>query len=126
MKRESRGVSFFASRAGIAILGIFSLVLVFNSYRVYSIAKKTNAEHEVLTHEIQDREAQITELKSKIAALESGEGLELEARGRLNLQKPDEKVLIIVDDNNKKPNQAVAPENTSWFSRLKKWLGFGI
>lgn len=117
---------FYIYRAGLFVLGIFSLLLIINSYRVYSIAKKANAEHKVLQEEIQNRERQITELKSKITALESGEGLELEARGRLNLQKPDEKVLIVVDGSDEKQKQEAAPEDVSWLLRLKKWLGFGI
>ncbi|MEK7150719.1 MAG: septum formation initiator family protein [Patescibacteria group bacterium] len=126
MKRGDRGAVFYIYRAGLFVLGIFSLLLIINSYRVYSIAKKANAEHKVLQEEIQNRERQITELKSKITALESGEGLELEARGRLNLQKPDEKVLIVVDGSDEKQKQEAAPEDVSWLLRLKKWLGFGI
>ena len=126
MKRGDRGAMFYVYRAGLFVLGIFSLLLIINSYRVYSIAKKTNAEHKVLQEEMQNRERQIAELKSKITALESGEGLEIEARGRLNLQKPDEKVLIVVDGSDEKQKQEAAPESVSWLLRLKKWLGFGI
>jgi cell division protein FtsL len=108
-----------------AVLGLFSCVLVYNTYRVYSMSKQLAAERGDLAQQIKSREQEIADLQAKIKTLESGEGVELEARSRLNLQKPDEKVLIVVDGASAQKTVS-KPEQESWFTRLKKWLGFGI
>ncbi len=60
-------------------------------------------------------------IENRLRSLESSHGLDLEARGRFNLKKQGEEVVIFLDEEN--TNQ----KNTSVFNTLKfasilKWL----
>lgn len=125
LKRDREQTPFLYSPLVLGVLGLFSLVLVVNVYRVYMLSRAVAQEKQQLDATVQTSEAEINDLQNKIRLLESGEGLELEARSKLNLQKPDEKVLIVIEDD-KKNGAATSTDNESWFGRLKKWLGFGI
>lgn len=125
LKRDREQTPFLYSPLVLGVLGLFSLVLVVNVYRVYMLSRAVAQEKQQLDATVQTSEAEINDLQNKIRLLESGEGLELEARSKLNLQKPDEKVLIVIEDD-KKNGAATSTDKESWFGRLKKWLGFGI
>lgn len=78
-------------------------------------------ERQALQQKIDDREREIAELKNTLERLASGEGLELEARSRLNLQKPDERVLIITGEPENGSTKKGQASDTYW-ARVKKWF----
>lgn len=106
---------------------LFSLIVLtglvgFNTLRVYFISRSVKKDGEGLSAQIQSRQKDIETLKEKLNMLESGEGVELEARGRLNLQKSDEHVLIIVEKETATSSED--EESSGFWHRLKSWLPF--
>src|SRR3989344_712311 len=92
--------SLIASPIFAGALAVLFVVSAYQATHAYLNVKKIEKEKEELSRKIQERERGIKELEASLKSFESGEGLELEAKGRLNLQKPDERVLIIVGDKN--------------------------
>ncbi len=79
----------------------------------------------VLRRESQDTEKQIAELAKKkeeleayIAELESRQGVEREAKSRLNLKLPGEEVVVVVPEEEKK-EETTSP---AFWDRIKKFF----
>lgn len=101
-------------------LGLLAVLFVTNAIRIYLISKNFDKERVDLARQINERESAIRDLKDKTNMLQSGEGVELEARSRLNLQKQGEHVLIIVDkDTAAQPQQE---KKASLFDSIKHWF----
>lgn len=120
MERHRRNASILASRRLLVVLFVVVALVGYNAVRVYLNARAYDAERANLLKKIADREQSIQDLKDHINMLQSGEGMELEARARLNLQRPDEHVLIILDEKKDKNDQDQAPK--SWFENIKSWF----
>jgi cell division protein FtsB len=123
LKRRKGEKSFFHSPAITIFVGLFCLVMLLNVVRVYVIFRNVDAEERDLKNQIAEKEAHARDLQAKLKMLESGEGVELEARSRLNFQKPGERVLIIVNDKNKTVQTSTSTEQ-SILARIKKWFDF--
>lgn len=104
---------------------MFAVLMVSNTVRVYILARGAEAERKKVADELASRQREIGDLEAKLKSLETGEGVEFEARTRLNLQKPDEHVLIIVDDKNATSEKDVQKKD-SVLSRVKRWSGFNL
>ena len=103
--------------------GIILFVALFGAVRAYRYRQSALHEHETVIKQIDERKREVATLEEKLRHFESGEGLELEARSRLNLQRPDEKVLIILDDKTpQKEKEDIQRE--SIMKRIQTWLGF--
>ena len=91
----------------LVIIFVFCLIsLVRQTSKYFSIKKEING----LEKEIQTLEEKNSQISSSLDLSNSDFYRERQARLMFGLQKPDEKVAIIVLDAN---NQEVAPENTS-------------
>lgn len=123
MKRL-RTPSFFGARTPILLfLGALVAVTLYRTVSTYIIGRRTAEEKERLEEAVSEKEAAITQLRAKIEKIESGGGLEIEAKRRLNLQKPDEKVLVIVDDRGATTSENGEGKGGFW-KKLKGWFGF--
>lgn len=103
--------SKIVSTLGVVVLLAVSVSLGKEVYRKYQIQKEINAMQE----EIKKLEGDNTDLNKMIEYFKSDAFLESEARKKLNLQKPEEKVVIFTD---KVEKQTVTTETntTSQFS----------
>ena len=106
-------------------LALFAVLMVSNTVRVYILARGAEVERKDIADKLAGRELKIKDLEAKLKSLETGEGVEFEARTRLNLQKPDERVLIIVDDKNATA-EIDAQKKESILSWIKRWSGFNL
>ena len=127
--QNRKGVSFFSGLfflAGLAALVMIGVSLGKETYRKRQIQK----EIENLQTEIQKVNQENSDLDNLISYLSSQEFQEKEAREKLNLQKVDEKMIILRKDagsqkdekmNGDAMNIAISEDKTpNW----KKWLEF--
>ncbi len=97
-------------------LVMWSLWQVYTAFRA---SKTLGDEVSALERQIQAvRSARIV-LEQKSQGLLSPEGIDKEARGRFNLKKPGEEVVIFVDEAYHSKD---APSSLSWSASLKKFV----
>ncbi|MEK7649674.1 MAG: septum formation initiator family protein [Patescibacteria group bacterium] len=122
MQGRKRNQTSWLWRAGLVLALIFAVLSITRTVFVFFQARTAFRETTAVDESIAGRKQEITELEERIAKLKSGEGLEMEARGRLNLQKPDEHVVVIVEDDK---GQATTTDNTrrSWWKNMLGWVG---
>ncbi len=123
-KQHQRQISWLW-RIGVICALIFAILSVTRAVFVFFQARTAFRETAAIDDAIVRRKQEIIELKERIAKLQSGEGLEMEARGRLNLQKPNEEVLIIVDDE-KKSTTPTDASGRSWWRDMLAWIGIAL
>ncbi len=111
--------------AGLIFAFIFSALAVVRSVSVFLQARTAFRETASVDSAIAKREQEIIILEGQISKIKSGEGIEMEARGRLNLQKPDENVVIIIEDE-KKENVADDGADRPWWKNLLGWIGIAL
>ncbi len=119
---DLRRRSVLESTLVLALLGGFALFIAYGALRVFLLKQRFAGENAENQKNIEMKEKEIADLNEKIKKLKSGEGVELEARGRLNLQKPDEHVLIIGDTKNEK-SKPIETQTENFFDRVKQWFG---
>lgn len=112
-------------RVGVVCALIFATLSVTRAAFVFFQARTAFHETASVDDATAERKQEIHELEERIAKLQSGEGLEMEARGRLNLQKPNEEVLIIVDDD-KKQATSTDESRRSWWKNMLGWIGIAL
>jgi len=121
---DLRRRSAIESTLVLVLLGGAAVFIAYGALRVYILKQRFAGGEAETQAKIQAKEKEIAELRGEIQKLKSGEGIEFEARNRLNLQKPDERVLVIIDGEKKvTPSQEIPIEGL--FDRIKHWLGFG-
>jgi len=113
--RQTRGKKILSSSLAIfALLIVLGLIswAVFNSL---SQQKSVDFQAQKLEQEIQELEQQNVELASLIDYFASNEYIEKEAREKLNLAQPGEKVIIIQpsDETNETSNNSASKLKTS-------------
>jgi len=100
--------------------GLLILIIVAQASSAYLRSRTFRNQVANLKGESQQYETDIQELESRIAHLKTAEGVELEARDRLNMKKPGENVVVIIDENEK--NQSTEGDDTSWWKRVSTWF----
>ena len=110
--------SRFEMSWAVVVSGVLALIMFTHAVRSYIIERRELRNREASLEEIQKKEALRADLKEKLDKLQSGEGLEIEARSRLNLQRPDEHVLIVLDDKDKTASTTQKADASFW-ERLK-------
>ena len=118
---ENRWRAFFASRVVLAILLFFLLGMGMASFRALEAGWQAQAERK----EVKDRVRELTEKKealtSELEDLRSAEGVEREARQKLNFRKPGEEV-VIIQEVNSTPAENDAGTASFW-ETIKHWFG---
>ncbi len=116
--------SFFLSPIILGVVVVVFLVTAYQAWRSYVDTRAALQKKEEVSQKLIQREREIKDLESKIAAFESGEGLEMEAKGKLNLKKPDEHVVIIVPakDATSTASQSAA---TSFWQKIRDFFSIG-
>ncbi len=99
--------------AGIAVFFAYEAFMVI---RQAAMARQKLEEHDKKISALQEEKAR---LEAAIANLKTSEGIEREAKKRLNLKNPGEEVVVVVPDqkSSEEPDASV-----SWRQRLMDWL----
>lgn len=119
--RTSQSTSFLHRRPVQIVLSILALGMAWHTLRSYLLWRGALGEEENITRTIEERTKNIEDLEKKLESFKSGEGLELEARSRLNLKKPGEEVLIIVDSKARPATEASSTKENI-FLRVVHWF----
>lgn len=128
-EENKKGVTFFSGLfflAGLSVLVMIGISLGKEAYRKKQIQKEIDA----LQAQIQKTNRENGELSELIAYFSTQEFQEKEAREKLNLQKENEKMVVLRKENETQKNvetnrisdEAAAPENTG--PNWKNWLEF--
>lgn len=111
---EARFPKIFSSKFFLVVLVAILLMLGFSVSREWYRKHQLQLEYRSLQSEIDKLENKNGEIATLIEYLKNDEGLEKEARRRLNLKKPGESVVVIVppaSSGEKKSSDPVAEES---------------
>ncbi|KKU51095.1 MAG: hypothetical protein A3F26_03320 [Candidatus Ryanbacteria bacterium RIFCSPHIGHO2_12_FULL_47_12b] len=103
-------------------IGLVVLVLVASAVSAFLRSRTIRKQKDATSEEVAEYEEKIRDLENRIQHLETKEGTELEARERLNLQKPGERIIIIEDDTGAR--DASQKDNQAIWTRIRRWFGF--
>lgn len=122
-QQNHRVRAFFASRAGMTILFLFLVGMGIVSFRALEAGWEARAERAAVEERLEKLEEDKNMLIKELEDLNSQEGIEREARQKLNFRKPGEEVVIIVDseENGRAEEKA---ESFSLQGALKKVFNF--
>lgn len=112
--------AFFASRAVLSVLLLLFIGMGVISFRALEAGWEAKAERAAVKEHLRELEEKKGVLTTELEDLRSQEGIEREARQKLNLRKPGEEVVIIRDANSAPVESDTA--NASFWESLKKWL----
>ncbi len=110
-------------RAGIAILGIVTVLASVATWSVFQKERAASSEARAAEAENADLMARKAALTASLEALQTPRGTEAAIRERYPVVKPGEEVITLVDP---KPDTATATSSASegiWGS-IKNWLGW--
>ena len=82
----------------ILIVALLGLAVIVGIFRVFRTKLALNVEIKNLEEKIAEARASQKNYEQKLADLENPAGLDREARGRFNLKKPGEEVVIFLDE----------------------------
>lgn len=111
------------SKPLIIFLGILVAVMVWHALGTYWLRHLAQKEQAELEAAIAGKRDEIGELREKLNEIEVGEGLEIEAKKRLNLQKPGEGVIIIVEEGSKEVATSSQSGRQRLWNNILHWFG---
>ena len=115
---------FFASRFVLALLFLVVMGMGAATFRALEKGWQAEEQRKVMEANMQQLQHKKAELAEEVKNYSTGEGLEREAREKLNLHKPGEKIVVIL--NNDKPRQEQV-QTQSWVQQMwytiRSWLG---
>lgn len=113
--------AFFASRTVLTVLFLFLVGMGIVSFRALEAGWEVRTEHEAVEERLRSLEEKKQMLSSELEELRSEQGIEREAREKLNYRKPGEDVVIIRDGNVEHASEEKV--EAGLFLRLLQWLG---
>lgn len=119
-KRKIRG--FLYSKKMVVLLLLVTALLFFSTIKVYLKSKNALSKRDETRKELAELEKRKAELEKDVNRFQSESGLEEEIRKNLNVQKPGEKVLVIVDKNAENGKIESGNELNDFFSRVWGWV----
>jgi cell division protein FtsB len=113
-KRRIRRIFYskFLIIALILLIGLISLSVI----KIYKKYKESRIMAEKTEQELKELEAKKAELESSIAKLQTESGQEKEMRGTLNVKKPGEETVVILEKNEE--NGKIGSEEQGFFSKI--------
>lgn len=113
----------FYSWPFVFLLVAMAGILLISTIKVYKKNKEAKLLNNEIKKELYDLEKRKSDLESSISKLETESGVEEEMRKKLNIRKPGEKTLVIIDENigNDKIN---SEDNggTGFFEKIWQWI----
>ena len=101
------------------VLGIFCIILSFSVYKMYKKYHKTRNALADSRTELAKIEHNKESIEYSINRLSTDEGREYEIRDRFRVTKPNEKIIVVVDNSADIPKPSINP---SIFVKFKEWL----
>lgn len=121
--------AFFASRAVMAALFLIVLGVGVAAARALVGSSVARKEREQAEERLQGLTLKKETLQKEVQDFTTGHGVEREARDKLNLRKPGEEVVIILDPANGAASATVEAEGQGMFWRLlhrvRTFIGMG-
>ena len=111
--------SFMYNRVTIGLLFVFVLYASFSTFRVYKKQKESEYLRGVVEKKVYELEAKDRQINEKIQDLDTDQGLEREIRGKFNVAKDDENMVIILENE-----EATTTDIRKPMSFWQKVLGF--
>lgn len=121
VQEQSRWRAIFASRAVLSILLLLLLGMGVISFQALEAGWSTETERAAVTERLQELEDKKSALTSELEELRSQEGVEREAREKLNFRKQGEEIVIIRDANKEHTDEEKTKADL--LSRLLHWIG---
>lgn len=127
-KRKIRSILY--SKASVTILLLLSFFVGMSAYERYVVEREMAAKLDEKRQKLESLQMRATALEADVAHLQNERGIEEELRGRFDVVKEGEQVVIIIDDESETPTQGAvgtkeAPTNAtseaSMWSLLKFW-----
>jgi len=119
-KRKIRG--FLYSKKMVILLLLVTALFFFSTIKVYLKSKNALSKRDETRKELAELEKRKAELEKDVNRFQSESGLEEEIRKNLNVQKPGEKVLVIVDKNAENGKIESGNELNDFFSKIWGWV----
>ena len=124
MRRIARRVIY--SWPVVALAGIITLWLGFSTARLYVQQRPLSQASKALEADVVAADTQTRALEERVRRLQTPAGVEEEVRDRFQVRRPDERVLVIVREQEEE--QRVPARSALSFSRMfalvRGWLGF--
>ena len=115
---------FLASRFVLALLFLVVMGMGVATFRALEKGWQAEEQRKVMEANMQQLQHKKAELAEEVKNYSTGEGVEREAREKLNLHKPGEKVVVILnnDTHQQEPMQTQSWVQRMW-STIRSWLG---
>jgi|GEM_PF-6909113 len=109
----------FYTKKFIIFLSFLLIVLIYSTIKIYPKSRNALLKSREIKKELEEAENRKMELEKEITRLNSPTGEEEEIRRNLNVIKPGENVLIIVEKNEQNANIKEGGQNDFWGNFLK-------
>jgi len=119
-KRKIR--RFLYSKKMVILLLLVTALLCFSTIKVYLKSKNAISKSEEVKKELTDLEKRKAGLEKDVNRFNTESGLEEEIRKNLNVQKPGEKVLVIVDKSAENGKIESGNVLSDFFSKIWGWV----
>lgn len=119
-KRKTNSHSIFYSKPALCVFVVVLCFLIFVTVKVYLKNREASAKRELLQKQLDELVQNKAELEKRIAEIASPAGAEKELREKLNVVRPGEKTIVIVDDKNGKIDATGNQEGI--FSEFWQWV----
>lgn len=118
-KKRFRKIIF--SKGMLFVLFLLILLLSFSLAKMYIKSRQAVVKNEEAKKDLAETEKRMTDLERDINRLQSESGIEEEIRKNLNMSKPGEEVLVIVDK--KEENDKIEEESKKrFFEKIWEWV----
>ncbi|MDD5152871.1 MAG: hypothetical protein PHS95_02650 [Candidatus Pacebacteria bacterium] len=103
------------SKTMILVLLVVAILVARGTWQVYTKASIARAKSDESAQKLKEIQERNSTLEASLAHLKSNNGLEDEVRQKFNVARPDEEVVMVIDENSKKSeNGANVSEETFW------------
>jgi cell division protein FtsB len=127
-KRKIRSLVY--SKVSIGAILLVTIVLSFSVFERFSIERDMAEKRDVRKEELEQLKQRAGSLEAKVKHLQDDRGIEEEIRGRFDVAKEGERVVIILEDEKTASRTPVSSDGQSkddegadgsWLSTLKFW-----
>lgn len=105
------------------LLGSVFVFFMFSSVKVYVSGKGAYVKNEDFQKSLNEAMKRKNELEVEIARMKSESGKEEEIRKKFNVAKPGERLLVIMDKNDKDDNIKIVATTTGFWKIFSKLFG---
>ena len=118
-RRKLRKIIF--SRFAFALLAIILVFLTYSTVKIYLRSRQAQEINEMVKKEVEDLKNRKSELEASVNRLQTEAGAEEEIRSKFPVQKPDEKMVMIVEEQAKADN-LTANSPSGFFQKIWQFV----